>query len=189
MLQMMLSPAAVVGAIENHPKKQKNQPGVKHKFTSPTSTNSPSPSPVNIDDHPFTQSGNPTTNEVRESARALIRTRQQDINTSNSLDNAIASSESENNDTPDVEEVDVDMPDLNNNDNDDNTPTNTRTASGAMSISVPEDTAQGIVDVVTTARKNDGKKKKAKAIPIKKGARCYVLRKRLKYAVMVDNPA
>ena len=33
-----------------------------------------------------------------------------------------------------------------------------------MSISVPEDTAQGIVDVVTTARKNDGKKKKAKAI-------------------------
>lgn len=54
-----------------------------------------------------------------------------------------------------------------------------------MSISVPEDTARGSVDVVTTARKNDGKKKKAKRIPIKKGVRCYVLRKRHKYL----NPA
>lgn len=59
---------------------------------------------------------------IQQIGRALIRARQQDTNTSNSLDNAIASSESENNDTPDVEEeVNANMPDLNNNDNDDKT--------------------------------------------------------------------
>ena len=50
-----------------------------------------------------------------------------------------------------------------------NTSTNIRTASESMSLVYP----QGSVDVVTTAQKKDGKKK-AKAIPIRKGARCYV---------------
>ena len=54
---------------------------------------------------------------IQQIGRALIRARQQDTNTSNSLDNAIASSESENNDTPYVEEeVNANMPDLNNED-------------------------------------------------------------------------
>lgn len=57
-----------------------------------------------------------------------------------------------------------------------------------MSISVPDDRARGIVDVETTARKKDGTKKK-KAIPIRKGLRCFVERKKLKYSVKADDPA